>query len=351
MRKLASIQVIKAVSRIEGADRIELCHVLGWQCVAKKGQFKTGDLCVYFEIDSFLPIAEDFEFLRNTSYKKTDLMGEGFRLKTQTFRGQISQGLVLPTSIIEGKTDIPELCVGMDVTDILGVRKYEAQEMSTSAGDAIGCLPAFVPHTDETRIQAIPELLDEFKNVPYYITTKIDGTSCSVAYDVFEGFHVTGHSVELIPNGRCGFYNTIIVPNDLENKLTNYCKANHINRIVIQGEYVGPGIQKNRLQLKDYEWFVFDIRINDSRVNFDSLIAIANELGLTTVPVEESGDDLTAVYPTVDSLLARAEGNYPCGSRKEGIVIRPTIPRFCSFLNTDLSVKVINNKYLLKNDD
>src|SRR5438876_1094061 len=93
-RKLASIRKISEVLPIEGADNIELVKVDGWQCVTKKGEFKPGDLCIYFEIDSFLPIRSEFEFLRKSSYKK---MGdkEGFRLKTIKLRGHLSQGLVL----------------------------------------------------------------------------------------------------------------------------------------------------------------------------------------------------------------------------------------------------------------
>ena len=93
-RKLASIRKIESIEPIEGADNIELAHVDGWQCVVKKGDFKAGELCVYFEIDSFLPIRPEFEFLRKSSYKK---MGdkEGFRLKTIRLRGKLSQGLVL----------------------------------------------------------------------------------------------------------------------------------------------------------------------------------------------------------------------------------------------------------------
>ena len=98
MRKLASIQRIWKIEPIEGADRIELAYVLGWQCVVNKGQFQPMDLAVYFEVDSLLPVVPEFEFLRASSYRKTDIMGEGFRLKTMKFRGQISQGLLQPIS-------------------------------------------------------------------------------------------------------------------------------------------------------------------------------------------------------------------------------------------------------------
>jgi len=86
MRKLAHVEKIVSIQPIDGADRIEVATVLGWQVVVKKDEFKVGDLCIYIEIDSVLPEIEDFEFLRD---KK-------FRIKTQKLRGQISQGLILP---------------------------------------------------------------------------------------------------------------------------------------------------------------------------------------------------------------------------------------------------------------
>ena len=187
-RKLASIQKISAIEPIEGADRIELAHVLGWQCVVNKGEFKPMDLGVYFEIDSFLPIRPEFEFLRASSYKRTELMGEGFKLRTQKFRGQLSQGLLLPLNRF---LEIPDGAdAGMDVTDILGVRKWEIEEKITTGGTVIGTLPYDIPHTDETRIQAEPELIGAFAGLEYYISTKMDGSSHSVGLDE-NGFHVT----------------------------------------------------------------------------------------------------------------------------------------------------------------
>ncbi len=60
-RKLASIQSIKAIEPIPGADAIERATVLGWQCVVKKGEFKPGDHVVYCEVDSLLPVKPEFE--------------------------------------------------------------------------------------------------------------------------------------------------------------------------------------------------------------------------------------------------------------------------------------------------
>lgn len=129
MRKLASIQRIRKIEPIEGADRIELAHVLGWQCVVNKGQFKPMDSAVYFEIDSFLPIRPEFEFLRQSSYKKTDIMGEGFKLRTMRFKGQISQGLLLPI------TQFPEIPPGRGDRDGRDGAARHPQMGDRGAGD------------------------------------------------------------------------------------------------------------------------------------------------------------------------------------------------------------------------
>ena len=171
MRKLASIQRIWKTEPIEGADRIELAYVLGWQCVVNKGQFRPMDLAVYFEIDSFLPLRPECEFLRASSYKESELLGEGFRLKTQKFRGQVSQGLLLPISQFPEIPEGTELAA--DVTELLGVRKWTTEERATTGGTVIGDLPRSIPHTDETRVQAAPDLIKEFAGLDYYISTKI----------------------------------------------------------------------------------------------------------------------------------------------------------------------------------
>jgi RNA ligase (TIGR02306 family) len=148
-RKLASIQVIREILPIEGADAIELAVVNGWKVVvAKNVGHSVGDWVVYCEIDSFLPIREEFEFLRKSSYKK---MGdqEGFRLRTIKLRGQLSQGLILPISIFG---DFSWTAYeGMDVTEKLGIVKYEPPIPAELAGKVKGQFPSFLRKTDEER--------------------------------------------------------------------------------------------------------------------------------------------------------------------------------------------------------
>lgn len=346
MRKLASIQRIWQIEPIEGADRIELAHVLGWQCVVNKGQFSPMDIGVYFEIDSFLPIRPEFEFMRASSYKKTDIMGEGFRLRTLKFRGQISQGLLLPISQFP---EIPQdVEVGLDVTDLLGVRKWEIEERVTTGGTVIGTLPYDIPHTDETRVQEEPELIDAFSGLEYYISTKMDGSSHSIGIDE-NGFHVTGHNYEYKDDGSSAFYG-LVNARGYRAKMEQFMETENLHTLTIQGELCAPGIQKNRLRLTKPEWYVFTIRENGKRVGLNRMLDLCDRLGMEHVPIEETDIDLPAKYPTVEALLARADGEYPNGGKKEGIVIRPTEPVFCPLISASLSMKVVSNKYLLKND-
>ena len=346
MRKLASVQKVWKIEPIEGADRIELAHVLGWQCVVNKGQIQPMENAVYFEIDSFLPIRPEFEFMRASSYKNSDIMGEGFRLRTMRFRGQLSQGLLLPLSMFP---EIPaDAEVGTDVTELLGVRKWEIEERATTGGTVIGTLPYDIPHTDETRVQAMPELIQEFRGLEYYISTKMDGSSHSIGIDE-NGFHVTGHNYEYKDDGSSGFYK-LVNERGYKDKLEAFVIENGLKTLTIQGEYCGPGILKNRLKLVKPEWYVFTVRENDKRVGLDRMLEVCRALGLDHVPIEECGTDLPSKYPTVEALLERADGDYPRGGKKEGIVIRPTEPVFCPLISASLSMKVVSNKYLLKNE-
>ncbi len=347
MRKLASIQRIWKIEPIEGADRIELAHVLGWQCVVNKGLFQPMDTGVYFEIDSFLPTRPEFEFMRATSYKKSDVMGEGFKLRTMRFCGEISQGLLLPLSQFP---EIPaETEIGTDVTELLGVKKWEIEERVTTGGTAIGTLPYDIPHTDETRVQEEPALIQAFAGLEYYISTKMDGSSHSIGIDE-NGFHVTGHNYEYKDDGASSFYELVKVRGYRE-KMEAFAKKENLTTFTIQGELCAPGIQQNRLRLIKPEWYVFTIRENGKRVGLRRMLEICDLLGLEHVPIEEVGEDLPSKYPTVEALLARADGDYPKGGKKEGIVVRPTEPVFCPLISASLSMKIVSNKYLLKNEE
>ena len=218
----------------------------------------------------------------------------------------------------------------------------------TTGGNIIGKLPMDVPHTDETRVQENPELIQAFAGLEYYITTKMDGYSHSISVDG-DGVHITGHNYEYMDDGSSVFYN-LVNARGWKMKIQEFADSEGLSLLTIQGELCAPGIQGNRIRLLKPEWYVFTIRENGKRVGLRRMQEICAVIGLTHVPVEEVGTDLPPRYPTVEVLLERADGEYPNGGKKEGIVIRPTEPVFRPLIGDSLSMKVASNKYLLKNE-
>lgn len=334
-RKLASIRKILDLKPIEGADNIELAIVDGWQVVvAKNVEHKVGDFIVYCEIDSFLPIKEEFEFLRKSSYKK---MGEveGFRLRTAKMMGQISQGLILPISVLGSKIFLEE---GMDVTEMLGIVKYEPPIPAELAGKVKGIFPSFIHKTDEIRVQNIP---DEYKtyiesNDNFYITEKLDGSSATFYINNGE-FGVCSRNLELLETEGNTFWK-VARELDLENKM----RAKNKN-FAIQGELIGEGIQGNPYKIKGHTVRFFTAFDIDTQKRFNyadfAMFMARNQLEVAPLLSIRVGTDLPK---TIDELLKFAEGKSSLNEKteREGIVIRTS--------DNVISFKAISNKFLLK---
>ncbi len=327
MRKLASIQKVSALEPIENADAIEKATVLGWQLVAKKGEFKAGDLCVYCEIDSVLPERSEFEFLKPRK----------MRIKTIKLRGQISQGICFPLSILPANTEIKE---DLDVTEILGIKKYEPPVPAALEGVAKGKIPSFIPKTDEPRVQVIQETLDNFKGEKCYITEKLDGSS--VSYYINDGtFGVCSRNLELIETDENTLWN-VAKQLGIENKLRSL-NGNY----ALQGEMVGEGIQKNTLNLKGQTVYFFNLYDIDQHkyLDFQQFYTTLDTLGLETVPVIDKNFELNNnIEQLVEMSIDRSSINPDAW--REGIVIRPLQEKYDK--NGRVSFKAVNPKYLLK---
>jgi RNA ligase (TIGR02306 family) len=338
-RKLATVKRITDLRPIENADMIELASIGGWNVVvAKNVGHKVGDLVIYCEIDSFLPVREEFEFLRKSSYKK---MGdqEGFRLKTIRLRGQVSQGLILPISVLNPPdTNIyVEPFEGLEVTEMLGIVKYEPPIPAELAGKVKGGFPSFIPKTDEERVQNLTSEYEGWKiqsQHQFYVTEKLDGSSAT--YYIKDGvFGVCSRNLELLETEGNSFWK-VARELDLENKM----KEIGIN-FSLQGELIGEGIQGNSYKIKGqtvrfYNMFDIDLQKYHS---INTLKKIVNDdMGLETVPVLERPFLLP---DTVEELLKYADAKSALNPNfdREGVVIR-------SFDRT-ISFKVISNKFLL----
>lgn len=325
-RKLVSVQKISELHPIPNADFIQKAIVQGWSLVVKKSEFQVGDLCAFFEIDSVLPEKEWSEFMRPSK----------FRVRTKKMRGVLSQGLALPLESCLG-TELARslnLQIGDDLTDLCEVTKYEPP--ASFSLDRAAAFPSFIPKTDEIRLQSAIAVLDEIRGKSVYIALKYDGTSATYA-NLDGHFYVCSRNNELKRSQNVYWqmaekYNLEALPNGF----------------AVQGEICAPGIQKNRLGLKEAMLFVFnvfDIR-QGKYLNYSEFLEFCESHHLQPIETIRQDSNFDA---TLEELLALAEGFYPnTKNHREGIVIRPIVEAHSDVLTDRLSIKVINNQYLLK---
>ncbi len=331
-RKLASIRKIKEILPIPDADMIVKAVIDGWQCVCKKGEFAPGDSCVYFEIDSFLPLRPELEFLRKSSYRK---MGdqEGLRLKTIKLRKTLSQGLALPVQTFPELAGL-SLKEGDDVTELLGVIKFEPPIPAELAGIAKGLIPSFIRKTDQERIQNIWEDIKDCTDT-FEVTLKLDGASCTY-YMNDNNFGVCSRNLELVESESNTLWK-IARKIDIEGTLRS-TKRN----LAFQGEMIGEGIQKNPEKIKGQEFYLFDIWDIDAQkyLHPAERTALLETFSGKIKHVPFLGVFSFKEYPSLESLLQLAEGpSLNPKTEREGIVFRSN--------QAGLRFKVISNKYLL----
>lgn len=361
MRRLATIRRIEAINPIENADAIEVATVGGWKVVVKKGEFNAGDLAVYFEIDSWIPY-ELAPFLCNPDRGPREYEGvKGERLRTIRLRGQISQGLLLPVHndetgnyLMVYDNEIGEYSVTVseedDVTDALGILKYEKPLPTQLAGLTKGNFPSFIPKTDEERVQNLSKEFAKWSQSfdQWEISEKLDGSSMTVFYrndhidenlNTIHDFGVCSRNLQLKETEGNSFWVAARKYN-LEEKMKelNLCVA-------IQGELVGPGIQGNKYKLDVIDFYVFTIYdiINGRYLSSKERLGICEALGLTHVPVLAT---FSLINYNIDAILDLAEGKSKINPKteREGIV-------FKNIQNPEFHFKAISNKFLLKNGD
>lgn len=351
-RKLASIQKILELKPIEGADTIEVATVLGWHVVVKKGEFAPNDLCVYFEVDSLLPPTPDFEFLAKGGLKKSYFGGReytGYRLKTIRLRGQVSQGLCLPMSILQNKkypndareTPVYDFKEGVDVTALLGVVKYEPAIPACLTGEVIGMFPSYIPKTDEIRLQAVPGVLERHKAKKFYVTEKLDGTSMTV-FIKDDVLHVCSRSLDLKESEKNTYWQ-VVRKLGLEKKLRALGKP-----YALQGEVVGDNIQNNRLKINGHTCYFFNVYDFEAGkfLGFADFMAVINSLDVPVVPLL---DDNFTLLDSVDAMVTYATRKSVIApeTEVEGVVVRSIEEAVDEELGR-LSFKVINPEFLLK---
>ena len=379
-RALAHIEKIEWVKPIEGADNIELIGVLGWCCVAKKGEFVSGDKAVYIEIDSKCPENDSrFEFLATKHYKVKTMKLSKFKV--------ISQGLALPIALFP---ELSEKELGSDVTELLKITyaseedvkrknnvidpnaKYKAMSkrhpnifkhpivrkiMKYELGRKFMFLilgkkkdnpkgfPDWIVKTDETRIENAPFFLDGEEI--WVKTEKLNGTSCTFAVErhrknKFEFIVCSRNVRQMDENQECyhesNIYWELAGKYNIRNILTDFAIEEGCNRVVLQGEGVGS-VQGNPYKLKENDLYIFNLVIDGVRVGSLDMADFCKQFGLKHVPIIDKAYELPK---TMEEMKLEADGYSVINPKvkREGFVYRT--------LDGKQSFKNVSREYLLK---
>ena len=333
MRKLATIRKIDALNPIEGADAIEAATVGGWKVVVKKGEYNVGDLAVYCEIDSWIP-TEIASFLSKGKEPREFEGIKGERLRTVKLRGQLSQGLLLPWTV-GGEGD--------DVSELLGIVKWEMPMNAQLAGIAKGNFPSEIPKTDQERAQnLVGEILAAAQaGTQFEITEKLEGSSMTV-YLINGEFGVCSRNLDLKETEGNAFWQ-VARRDGIEEKMRGLFSAGDVHHVAVQGELIGPGIQGNIYKLPRPEFYVFDIYdiFGGAYLSPEFRRLVVEDMGLKHVPVMSYDKDLGV--GSLEEILQWAEGKSVMGDivgpEREGIVFKE--------VRGGMTFKAISNKYLL----
>lgn len=364
MRQLATIRTIADIRPIPDADKIEVAQVDGWECViAKKDGFQIGDKIVYVEIDSIVPDRPEFEFLRDRK----------FRVRTIKLRGQVSQGLVLPISILPSVRDYQ---VNDDVTEILGIKKYDPQaeqeerllNNSTYKTNIWypsflmrfkwfrniilkpkkGGFPSWIAKTDEERIQNKTIMFDiEKKNGTLFsVTEKIDGQSGTYFLEQtgrkkYE-FGVCSRNIRLSRPDNSSYW-TVARQFEIEKCLKSLIAwFDNCRRVVLQGEIIGTGIQGNKYKVNGYDFYAFNLIIDGKKIPTTEMTNFLAPSGIKSVPIVDENVELKE---TIQDMVEYSKGKSVLipSQKREGVVMRN--------YDKNISFKIINPDFLLAEKD
>ena len=400
-RELVYVVRIDEIKPIEGKDRVECAVVGGWTVMVRKGQFKPGDLGIYFEIDSKVPEKEPFMFLE----------GKHFKIKTQKYKTPSgyfwSQGLLMSAEDFGWKlhNDTIFMGDGLDdyviekdfLTEKLGVTYADADDNKRKAKsadkyklmaqrrpdifkkkwaqwmmrrnwgkkfmflffgkkkDKKSQWPSWVKKTDEERVQNMPWILQDKSE--WFATEKIDGTSTTFTmkgYGRKREFYTCSRNVVFDKPDKNCYYETNVytemgekynMENVLDCLMTFFENANQrdVDFVTIQGETYGEGIQKRDYGLKGHDFMAFNLIVGfkDGEVKrFNPLVMtiILTDYGIPCVPIV---NEYFILPDTVDELLAIATDKSAIdGGMREGLVFRSS--------DGVRSFKAVSNEFLMK---
>ena len=381
-RALAYIAQVTNIEPIPNCDNIVHASVLGWKVIINKNDgIQVGDKVVYFEVDSKVNEKDErFAFLEKRNY----------RIKTMKMRGVYSQGLVMPLSCFP---EIKNPEIGMDVTNLLGVTYYVAEDNARKSNNVKKAkydsmcarhknlfkkkpfrwlmrrewgrkllfvffgkkkgkpreFPSFIKKTDEERVENMPWVLNDNEKV-WLMTEKLDGTSSTYAlkrlkHGKYE-FYVCSRNVRQQDENQKTYHDYNIYWDmafkyHIEDHLKYFLENNKdVNWVCIQGESVGK-VQGNPLKLQEDDLYIFNF-ITDKYGRFGSNDGkcIIENWGMKWVPILGA----CTLPDNMEDMKILADGKSVVNPAvdREGIVYRS--------VDGKESFKNVSRKYLLKHE-
>jgi len=321
---VAYIGRITEINPIKDADMIESARVVCgqggiWSGTVKKGDVSVGDLVEVYLQDALLPQINKFSFMEKSQYI----------VKMRRLRGVPSECLIMPMSLNMTKYGVP----GMDISEVMGVQKYSKPLPANMGGETLGWFPSFIPKTDEPNFQTVPHMVEYLAGKRFYSTVKQDGSSATV-YKYQGHFGCCSRNMELKETPNNAIWQIARKYNMEENLIDGFA---------LQMEIVGPGVQGNPIGLKQVEprlFNVYDIDMHKYE-NGEFVMNYAKETGIPAVDIV----DWNGLFGNCseEELREYAEGLYPNGKQREGVVVRPMEE---ATLNGErVSIKIINLLY------
>lgn len=348
------------------ADRLELVYLEGmaYQFVAQKDTLNVGQLVAYIPTDALVP--KGLAALLGLPIKPEK---DAYRVRPVKLRGARSEGVLAALPVLS--LDPKLAYVGMDITEALGIKKWEPQETKfNSHPEELQALPIGMQVYDIENAQRYPEVFEALVNnirqeavfevmgnelvkglylTPaddVIITEKLEGTHWWARLDRDgETVHVGQRRYEIkTPSifreevddyveydfSKVNPYWRCLFEQDLDSFLSELGGYYRGHSITIRGEMIGAAIQGNYYKLPGNERrvYLFEIELDGEPMDAITAFDWFQKEKVLYAPIIYQGF-LSEFAATVDELVVKAHGvssivvngNAPI---REGIVVKPT---------------------------
>ncbi len=345
------------ISAHDNADALEVARVFGYWCVVPKGEYVTGDKAVYIPEASIVPdgILEKMGLLGKLNGPQHN------RVKAIKLRGLLSQGLLYraPEGIVASPDgSCRRFALGEDVSEFLGIEKYEPEIPFGMAGDVMNLGTEHVPHYDIENIKNHPELIKDGEYV--VMTEKIHGTFCGVGIMPFERDELIEKRIAVFSKGL-GSQGLVFKENSVNsnNLYVRTIKSCGVDRflldnfgdstvpVFIMGEIFGKGVQDLDYGMKRPEFRTFDLAFGAAGdIEYLPEMLWSDRFLSHFKPVEVlyRGPYSKEVMMKVTSGKETISGGTHL---REGVVIRPVEERYSHNIGRVI-VKSVSEEYLLR---